>query len=162
MMTKIKFLVCIILVFFGGFSFAADEEYYASLKKKQVNWRSGPGEKYPIRWIYQEQGYPVKVLDTYDIWKQVQEADGSIGWVHEKMVSDKRTVLVQEDGSLTDKPSLDSHTIAFVETGTVARIIRCPAEYKFCLLSFKYNNKDIKGWFPKNAVWGIDPGEDID
>ena len=154
MQTKIKFLVCAVFILFGNLSFAADEEYFASLKKKQVNWRTGPGEKYPIRWIYQEQGYPVKVLDTYDIWKQVQEADGSIGWVHEKMVSDKRTVLVQEDASLTDEPDTNSRTIAFVETGTIARIVRCPAEYKFCLLSFKYNDKDIKGWFPKKAERG--------
>jgi len=141
---------------------AAEEGDFASLKKKQVNWRTGPGEKYPIRWIYQEQGYPVKVLDTYDIWKQVQEADGSIGWVHEKMVSDRRTVLVQEEGVLTDKPMSDSHTIAVVEAGVVGRVIRCPAEYKYCLLSFKYQDKDIKGWFPRSAVWGLHPNEEID
>jgi len=141
---------------------AATDGEFASLKKKQVNWRTGPGERYPIQWIYQEQGYPVKVLDTYDIWKQVQEADGSIGWVHEKMLSDKRTVLVQEEGSLTDKPQSDSRTIAYVETGTIGRVIRCPLEYKYCLLAFKYQDKDIKGWFPKNLVWGIDPKEEID
>lgn len=107
-------------------------------------------------------GYPVKVLDTYDIWKQVQEADGSIGWVHEKMISDKRTVLVQEEGILTDKAARDSKPIAVVEKGVVGRIIRCPVKYKYCLLSFKYQEKDIKGWFPREAVWGLVPGEEID
>ena len=159
---KIRTAIFMVLILLCGIAFAAEDGEFASLKKKQVNWRAGPGEKYPIRWIYQEQGYPVKILDTYDIWKQVQEADGSIGWVHEKMVSDKRTVLVQEDGNLTDKPALDSHTIAVVETGTIGRVIRCPAEYKYCLLSFKYQDKDIKGWFPRQAVWGLYPDEEID
>lgn len=147
---------------FGGLAFAADEGDYASLKKKQVNWRTGPGEKYPIRWIYQEQGYPVKVLDTYDIWKQVQEADGSIGWVHEKMISDKRTALVREEGVLTDKPALDGRPIAIVEVGSVGRIIKCPAEESYCLMAFKYQDKDVKGWFNKKAVWGLKPNEEID
>lgn len=159
---KCKAGICAALIMMACSVWAAEEGDFASLKKKQVNWRTGPGEKYPIRWIYQEQGYPVKVLDTYDIWKQVQEADGSIGWVHEKMVSDKRTVLVQEEGMLTDKPISSSHTIAVVEAGVVGRVVRCPAEYKYCLLSFKYQEKDIKGWFPRNAVWGLHPNEEID
>lgn len=161
-MTKFNVWVCLILVLFAGGALATEEGDFASLKKKQVNWRSGPGEKYPIRWIYQEQGYPVKVLDTYDIWKQVQEADGSIGWVHEKMVSDKRTILVQEEGPLTSKPSPDSSMIAMVEKGVVGRVVRCPAEYNYCLLSFKYQEKDVKGWFPRQAVWGLHPHEEID
>ena len=161
-MTKINAWVCLMMLGLSGACLAAEEGDFASLKKKQVNWRTGPGEKYPIQWIYQEQGYPVKVLDTYDIWKQVQEADGSIGWVHEKMVSDKRTVLVQEDGNLMNKPAVDSQTIAVVETGVVGRIIRCPAEYSYCLLAFKYQNKEVKGWFPRNAVWGLNPNEEID
>ena len=77
-----------------------DTYTYSSLRHSEVNWRSGPGERYPIKWIYQEQGYPVRVLDTYDNWRQVQEADGSIGWVHKNMLSSRRTVLVQEEGSL--------------------------------------------------------------
>ena len=161
-MMKSNALIFLILLGLSGVCAAADEGDFASLKKKQVNWRTGPGEKYPIQWIYQEQGYPVKVLDTYDIWKQVQEADGSIGWVHEKMVSDKRTVLVQEEGMLMDKPRMDSHAIAVVEVGVVGRIVRCPMEEKYCLLAFKYQDKDVKGWFPKNAVWGVNPNEEID
>lgn len=154
--------ICAILVMIGSSVWAADEGDFAALKKKQVNWRTGPGEKYPIKWIYQEVGYPVKVLDTFDIWKQVQEADGSIGWVHEKMITDKRTVLVQEEGVMTAKPAPDSRAIAVVEAGVVGRIIRCPAKYQSCLLSFKYDNKEMKGWFPRKAVWGLHPGEDID
>lgn len=137
-------------------------EYYASLRRSEVNWRSGPGERYPIKWIYKEQGYPVKVLDTYDIWRQVQEADGSIGWVHKNMLSSRRTVLIQEEGLLTDKPDLSAQTIAVIQPGTTAQVLRCPNDSRYCLLSFLYEGKDVKGWFPRTYVWGIDPGEEID
>ena len=40
---------------------------FVSLKKDEVNLRTGPGERYPILWVYQERGYPVKVLDEFDI-----------------------------------------------------------------------------------------------
>lgn len=137
-------------------------EYYASLKKQEVNWRSGPGKKYPIKWIYQEAGYPVRVLDAYDIWRQVQEADGSIGWVHKNMLSTRRTVLIREEGNLINKPQTTAQTIAIVQPGTIGQIERCPASTNYCLLSFQYNNSDVKGWFPRSYVWGIDTNEEID
>ena len=38
---------------------------YASLKYDQVNLRTGPGERYPIMWVYQEKNFPVEVLDSF-------------------------------------------------------------------------------------------------
>ena len=161
-MMRLNRAVFFLCLFIGVSVAAAEVGEYASLKKNKVNWRVGPGEKYPILWIYQEQGYPVKILDTYDVWRQIQEADGTIGWVNKKMLSDRRTVLVQEEGILTTKPDDQSPTVAVVETGTIGRILRCPATYRHCLLSFKYQDKDIKGWYPRSFIWGIAPNEDID
>ena len=139
-----------------------DAEYFASLRYDKVNWRSGPGERYPIKWIYQEQGYPVKVLDKYDIWLQVQEADGSIGWVRKNMISDRRTVLVQEEDSLMTKPDEKAYTLAIVQQGTIGKVLKCPSGLSYCLLSFMYEDKPVKGWFPRTSVWGIEANEEID
>lgn len=135
---------------------------YLSLKKDEVNWRRGPGDRFPIEWVYQEKGYPVLMLDKYDHWYQVQESDGSIGWVHQTMLSNKRTALVQEEGNLTNKPTIDSQVVAVAQPGTIGKIERCPKEYQFCLLSFKNKGTTIKGWFPRSYLWGIDINEDID
>lgn len=162
-MKPVNFFLSLIILCWGGLALADTEtDRFASLKKTEVNWRTGPGERFPIVWVYQEKGYPVKVLDEYDNWRQVREADGSIGWVHKKMLSDLRTALIQEEGSLTAKPNATSNTVAFIEPGTIARILRCPADTQFCLLAFKYNNRDIKGWYPRDSFWGISPGEEID
>ena len=141
---------------------ADDGTYFASLRRNEVNWRSGPGERYPIKWIYQEQGYPVKVLDTYDVWRQVTEADGSVGWVHRNMLSNRRTVLVQEEGNLVTKPDVGARVVAVVQPGTIGRIARCPADVGYCLLAFSYEGKDVKGWFPRRFVWGVMPDEEIE
>ena len=159
-MRSIFFLLFLLWPIIG---MSADEEgYFASLRYNEVNWRSGPGERYPIKWIYQEQGYPVKVLDRYEVWRQIQEADGTIGWVRKNMLSDRRTVLIQEEGVLTTKPDEDAYMVAVVQPGTIGRILRCPANIKYCLLSFMYEGKPIKGWFPRTSVWGIETDEEID
>ena len=160
---KIRYVIGLVFILlWGTVAEASDEYYFASLKKREVNWRTGPGERYPIQWIYQEQGYPVKVLDTYDIWRQVQEADGTIGWVHKRMLSDKRTVLVQKEGNLIAKPRADAQIIALIEVGTVGKINRCPADSLYCQLTFSYQGEEIKGWFPRDLVWGLEPKEEID
>lgn len=139
-----------------------DVEWFGSLRYNKVNWRSGPGERYPIKWVYQEQGYPVKVLDKYDIWRQVQEADGSIGWVRKNMISETRTVLVQEEDSLMTKPDENAYTIAVVQQGTIGKVLKCPLGISYCLLSFSYEGKPVKGWFPRSSVWGLENNEEVD
>ena len=158
-----KFIVILLLILYPVIGRTVDDaEYFSSLKYNKVNWRSGPGERYPIKWVYQEQGYPVKVLDKYDVWRQVQEADGSIGWVRKSMLSDRRTVLVQEEGSLLTKPDENAYTVAIVQQGTIGKILKCPAGLSYCLLSFIHEGKTIKGWFPRTFVWGVGPNEEID
>lgn len=67
----------------------------ASLKKGEVNVRSGPGNQYPILWVYQRPGYPVRLLARYDNYWKIQDVEGEEGWVFIGMVSARRTALVQ-------------------------------------------------------------------
>jgi len=145
-----------------GCAAVAGEEKYASLKKDEVNWRYGPGRNSPIKWTYREKGYPVKVLGEYDVWRQVEDIEGEKGWVLQTMLSDKRTVLVQEEGNLTDKPALSGRVIAVVEPGVLGRVVKCPVDSKYCLLSFVHDTKQVKGWFPRGFVWGLTADEEID
>ena len=46
---KIRTAIFMVLILLCGIAFAAEDGEFASLKKKQVNWRAGPGEKYHIR-----------------------------------------------------------------------------------------------------------------
>lgn len=158
----VRFLILLGLIIMTGTVCRAEDIKYASLKKSEVNWRTGPGEKYPIQWVYREVGYPVQVLDAYDVWRQVQDVSGTVGWVHQNMLTDRRTVLVREEGVLTQKPNGKSQTVAFVEPETIARVLKCPPAESRCLLSFSFREEEYKGWFPRERVWGLNNSEVID
>ena len=54
---------------------------FVSLKSDKVNMRVGPGKKYAIDWRYERKGLPVEVIQEFDRWRKVRDADGTEGWV---------------------------------------------------------------------------------
>ena len=67
---------------------------YVSLKADRVFLRQGPGTDYPIAWVFQRAGLPVEVLREFEVWRQVRDAGGTVGWVHGSLLSGRRTALV--------------------------------------------------------------------
>ena len=61
----------------------------------RVNVRTGPGTRYPISWVYKREGMPVEVIEEYDIWRKIRDAEGTTGWVHKSMLDGKRSVLIK-------------------------------------------------------------------
>src|SRR5690606_22976961 len=55
---------------------------FVSLGAQEVNMRSGPGTRYPIKWVYTRKGLPMRVEAEFDIWRKVRDRDGEVGWVH--------------------------------------------------------------------------------
>jgi len=140
---------------------AADNLGFYSLKSDLVNLRAGPAERFPIVWVYQERNYPVEVIDTFEMWRQIREADGTIGWIHEKMLKPTRYVVIQEEDKLLSSPSVSGKVIAYVQPGVVAHVRSCPAG-DYCLLQFVDKDRKIEGWFPRRLVWGLYEGEVIE
>ena len=66
----------------------------ASLKRGEVNVRSGPGTQYPILWVYWRVGYPVALLARFDNYLKIRDLEGEEGWVHQAMVGKRETALV--------------------------------------------------------------------
>lgn len=146
---------------FGGiifFSMAAYATEYASLKHDEVNLRTGPGERFPIVWVYQEKNFPVEVLDSFELWRQIREKDGTVGWVHQNMLKKTRYVLIENEGSLLKKNDPTSVPIAVVQPGVIARVEECPKGH-YCKITVSDENHTKKGWFPRSSLWGLDKGE---
>ncbi|MDD3669325.1 MAG: SH3 domain-containing protein [Alphaproteobacteria bacterium] len=142
---------------------AVADPVFMSMKQDKVNLRTGPGERFPITWVYTEKTYPVEVIDAFELWRQVREADGTIGWVHKIMLSPARYALILEEDKLLKSPQADGKTAAIVQRGTTGRILTCPADAPaHCQLQFRQNGKKIKGWFPRKALWGVRPDEIIE
>ena len=133
-MHKCLFLLGVLCLLYPLKGYA--EEYgFFSLGADQVNLRAGPAERFPIKWVYQEKNYPVEVIDQFENWRQIREADGTIGWVHQKMLKETRYVVIEEEDKLLASPVASGKVIAYVQPGVIARVRSCP-QGDYCLLQF--------------------------
>jgi SH3-like domain-containing protein len=132
--------------------------HYASLRSNKVYLREGPTFQHRILFVYQRKEYPVEVLTSYETWRRVRDADGTIGWVSQTMLSDARTVLIAGKGraEIRAAPYAAASVIAKAEPGVVARLKACKPQ--FCEISAS----GLTGWIDRTRIWGVDAGEVID
>lgn len=130
---------------------------FESLRADLVNLRAGPGERYPIQWVYQRKGLPVEVTASFDVWRRVRDSDGTEGWVHERMLTDRRSVVVTGAvRTLQSDPGGSAPAVARLEPGVVARLLSCKGAW--CRL----DAGGVKGWLPRADVWGVFPDEAVE
>lgn len=135
---------------------------FVSLKMGEVNLRTGPGNRFPIKYVYKKKNYPVEIIDEYELWRRIREADGTIGWVHRRMLTGVRYVLITRDDRLLKKQKPDSVVLAIAQKGTIARVETCPPHELYCKVVFNFNGRKLRGWMNKNSFYGIYPNEVIE
>ncbi len=135
---------------------------FVSLKSGRVNSRIGPGLAYAVDWMYMKPGLPMEIIQEYDNWRRVRDADGAEGWINQSLLSGRRTGIVApwQRGkdikiSLLAKPAKDATTAAIVEPGVVGAIRTCNGEW--CEMTFEGHT----GWLSQSLVWGAYPGETV-
>jgi SH3-like domain-containing protein len=127
---------------------------FVSLRSDQVNLRVGPGENYPIQWVLTRKEMPVEIIKEFEHWRMIREWQGAEGWVHERMVSGKRSVVVKGAvRALHRQPDAASPVVARAEPGVFARLIECRGGW--C----RIEAVDISGWLQRSEVWGVYPDE---
>jgi SH3-like domain-containing protein len=158
---RVRFLGCLLaiaIVLAAASTRAAEEKlpHFAALRADEVNLRTGPGERYPIAWVYHRKGLPVEVTATFDVWRKVRDSDGTEGWVHQRMLTGERSILVRgSEQTLFADPAASAQPVARAEPGVVARLLECRASW--C----RVETQGIKGWLPESDVWGVEPGETV-
>ena len=101
-------------------------------------------------------GLPVEILATFDTWRKIRTSDGTIGWVHQGMLSGRRSVLVTGGvRPLRHDPKTDGGIIAQLEPGVVARISRCDPAW--C----EVKTHGYRGWIARSEIWGLEASEII-
>ncbi len=127
---------------------------YASLRADRVNLRAGPGERYPIKWIFVARNLPIKIVGEFDTWRKVRDWEGTEGWIHVSMLSGRRTAMVLGDvHPLREGPDAKSPMVARVEGRVVGRVLECAKGW--CRLAIG----DHRGWMRRKHLWGDDPAE---
>ena len=138
---------------------APEPPYFASLKASRINLRTGPGERFPIQWVYSQPMLPVEVVDVHDVWLKIKEHDETQGWVHKSMLTARRTALTPADQTISvyKKKSLASPVVAILKGAFIVRILSCPKAENFCLIQVE----GIKGWVQRKSLWGVYPNEEV-
>jgi len=127
--------------------------YFSSLRANETNVRSGPGQNYPVKFIYKVKGVPVRVISEYDNWNEIEDYDGHTGWVTQSLLTKKRTLMVYSKKptvELRRKKSLDAHLVYRLENFVIGEYVKCEDEW--CII--KINGK--KGWIEKADVFGVE------
>lgn len=129
---------------------------FASLRSAEVNLRTGPGKRYPVDWVFVRRDMPVEIIGSFDTWRKVRDYTGAQGWVHQSMLSGRRTAIITAGYQrMRKEPSRDSAVVATVQARVVGRLIRCDA--KWCRL----NISGVEGWLPRDSLWGVREGEKL-
>ncbi len=135
---------------------------FVSLKSKSVNLRVGPSVDYAVSWRYLKPGVPVEIIQEYDNWRRVRDADGTEGWVNQALLSGARTALAapwmrgKGQGVLVNmrrEPQSNASIVARVEPGVMLHIGQCTGEW--C----KAEAQGAEGWIVQTEIWGAYPGE---
>ena len=100
---------------------------FVSLDASKVYSRAGPGQNYPIKWVYQKESLPVEIIQEYEGWRKVRDIKGDVGWIHKTLLTGKRTVLVQSKDIvfLHEKNNQDSRVKVHLEPGVIAKLELC-------------------------------------
>ncbi len=133
---------------------------FVSLKSGKVNSRIGPGSNYSVDWLYLKAGLPMEIIQEYDNWRRVRDADGAEGWINQSLLSGRRTAIAapwqkgkEAQISLLSNPDDKASVVAVVEPGAVGTIRSCNGNW--CEIAFG----SYRGWVNQGQLWGAYPGE---
>jgi len=131
---------------------------FAALRTDDVNMRAGPGFRYPILWVYKRRDLPMEIEREFEVWRLVEDPDGTKGWVHEATLTGRRTFLVQgSDATLRAQPSEGARAVAVLKAGVIGRIRSCDAGSAWCRVQVR----DYSGYLERSQFWGTLPDEAI-
>jgi SH3-like domain-containing protein len=100
----------------------------------------------------------VEVIAEFDTWRQIRDVDGAEGWVHQSMLSGRRTGVVKPDpAQLRREGNERGAVVANLDPGVIVNVLRCPADSDFCRVEVG----GLQGWLKRDRMWGVYPTETI-
>ncbi|MBT0669714.1 hypothetical protein HT136_15200 [Novosphingobium profundi] len=132
---------------------AADDDkvpYWASIDVDEANLRVGPGNSFRIDWVYHRPHLPVKVIRREGPWRQIEDPDGTRGWMRDLLLSRQRAGIVRGEGlvEMHAEASSASAVLWKIEPGVVGLLGEC--EHDWCA----FNIQGHRGFVPEDDLWG--------
>ena len=154
---KARILICSFLLLFSNSVFAnltAIEPVFMYTKFKEVYFRVGPGKTYPIKWIINYAGEPLRVSHHIDNWYRCIDFNGDEGWVHSSNISKRKpnaivaTLAQAKYALLYVRADLNSRKLLKLQNGLRVPLKKC--EKKWCQIVVN----ETAGWVQKTLLWG--------
>jgi SH3-like domain-containing protein len=106
-------------------------------------------------------GLPVEIIQEYDNWRRIRDAEGAEGWVFHSMLSGDRSAIaapwMRTKGDVFVNMRADARdtgsVVARLEPGVVIKIDECNGEWCHA------EAKGAEGWISQAEIWGAYPGE---
>ena len=131
---------------------------FASLRSDRVILRRGPGTNYQAEWEYKRRDLPVEIVGEYQVWRQIRDMDGTLGWVHSATLTGRRTFVVKaNEVLLRRRAEADATPVARLMPGVVGRIRACAERVPWCEVS----TGEYRGFVPRAAIWGVNAEEKV-
>jgi SH3-like domain-containing protein len=127
---------------------------FVSLGADRVNVRTGPGERYPITWVYVRRALPVEVIAEFELYRKIRDQEGAEGWVHKRLLSGRRSVLVT--GTIQPLYRIaDRHApiVLQAEPGVQGRLLSAKGDW--CELEIAGR----RGFIERKYLYGVLPNE---
>lgn len=111
--------------------------------------RKGPSQDVPVVWEYRRKDLPVKVIALHETWRQIEDPDGTKGWMAARLLSRTRTAIVTEGVRPMREAPNDAAVISYrAEPGVVGRITDCANGW--CM----FDVRGRRGWIHTDHIWG--------
>jgi SH3-like domain-containing protein len=143
---------------------------FATTRSSPINVRVGPGTRYDIAWVYVKPGTPVEIVQEFDTWRKIRDFDGSMGWVHQNLLSGKRAGLAapwDEDGRTPLLSGRDPDGGVRAWLGSRFRVDIRSCDGQWCAVSATSHPEEgrtasYSGYLPQAKLWGVYQGEQFD
>jgi len=146
------FLAGVVALFILSLSVAGHAAEYVSVKKDDVNIRSGPSTKSKVIWQVFE-SFPLQIIKREGKWANVVDFEGDKGWIYETLITSKKSVIVSvETANMRSGSSTGDTIIATVKKGVVFE----PLAMKGGWMQVRYKN-EITGWIHNSLLWPANP-----
>lgn len=160
-----KLIFLILFLYFSGQSFAQTVgessglpiPRFVSLRGDKVYARTGPGTRYPVKWVYQRDNLPVEVIQEFDTWRKIRDIDGEEAWIHQSLLSGRRhgIILTEQAIPLLKRNFDESTAVALIEPRSLMAIDNC--DKKWC----EVTSMGFDGFIHSDSIWGVYEGERI-
>jgi SH3-like domain-containing protein len=130
---------------------------FLSLAAAKINVRTGPGKRYPIKWVFQRRSLPVIAIDQFRDWYQILDSEGDSGWIHRRLLSSSRTAIVAgETRAFFQRPGTEAEIVFRAEAGVIARLIACGGPW--CEVEIG----ERRAFIPRTDLWGVSESENVE